>query len=98
MPLLSSKNAEFLHNEVPGIKISDTIRDRMAKCKDDPVQAGREGIDITKSLIDTALDLFNGIYLITPFLRYELTAELATYTRQRASKLRRSSYAENIIN
>ncbi len=98
MPLLSSKNAEFLHNEVPGIKISETIRDRMAKCKDDPIKAGREGIEITKSLIDAALDLFNGIYLITPFLRYELTAELAIYARQRASKLRRSSYAENIIN
>ncbi|MCQ6278916.1 bifunctional homocysteine S-methyltransferase/methylenetetrahydrofolate reductase [Bacillus sp. EB600] len=98
MPLLSGKNTEFLHNEVPGIKIADTIRDRMAKFKDDPIQASREGIEITKSLIDAALDLFNGIYLITPFLRYELTAELATYTRQRASKLRRSSYAENIIN
>ena len=98
MPLLSSKNAEFLHNEVPGIKISETIRDRMVKCKDDPIKAGREGIEITKSLIDAALDLFNGIYLITPFLRYELTAELAIYARQRASKLRRSSYAENIIN
>lgn len=98
MPLTSSKNAEFLHNEVPGIKIADSILNRMAKFKDDPIQAGREGIEITKSLIDTALDLFNGIYLITPFLRYELTAELAAYTRQRASKLRRSSYAENIIN
>src|SRR5213595_1644206 len=41
MPLLSSKNAEFLHNEVPGIKIADTIRDRMTKCKDDPIKAGR---------------------------------------------------------
>jgi homocysteine S-methyltransferase len=98
MPLLSSKNAEFLHNEVPGIKISDTIRNRMAKFSDDPIQAGREGIEITKSLIDTALDLFNGIYLITPFLRYELTAELAIYARQRASKLRRRNHAENTFN
>ena len=45
--------------------------------QDDPLQAAREGIEITKSLIDAALDLFNGIYLITPFLRYELTVELA---------------------
>ena len=68
--------------------------ERMAKYKDDPVQAGREGIAITKSLIDTALDLFNGIYLITPFLRYELTAELASYTRQRANKLRRVNHVK----
>lgn len=97
MPLTSSKNAEFLHNEVPGIKIADSIRNRMAQLSDDPIQAAREGIAITKSLIDTALDLFNGIYLITPFLRYELTAELALYTHQRASELRRSTYAENTI-
>jgi methionine synthase I (cobalamin-dependent)/5,10-methylenetetrahydrofolate reductase len=97
MPLTSSKNAEFLHNEVPGIKIADSIRDRMASLNDNPLQAAREGIEITKSLIDTALDLFNGIYLITPFLRYELTAELALYARQRGSELRRSNYAENTI-
>ncbi|WHY76653.1 bifunctional homocysteine S-methyltransferase/methylenetetrahydrofolate reductase [Neobacillus sp. WH10] len=97
MPLISSKNAEFLHNEVPGIKIADSIRDRMASLNDNPLQAAKEGIAITKSLIDTALDLFNGIYLITPFLRYELTVELALYARMRASELRGSSYAENII-
>ena len=97
MPLTSSKNAEFLHNEVPGIKIADSIRDRMALLNDNPLQAAREGIAITKSLIDIALDLFNGIYLITPFLRYELTAELAAYTNQRASEIRGDSYAENTI-
>ncbi|MEY2192780.1 bifunctional homocysteine S-methyltransferase/methylenetetrahydrofolate reductase [Neobacillus sp. BF23-41] len=97
MPLTSSKNAEFLHNEVPGIKIADTIRQRMAQLNDQPLQAAREGIAITKSLIDAALDLFNGIYLITPFLRYELTAELALYTHQRASELRGNNYAENTI-
>ncbi|MDR7239995.1 bifunctional homocysteine S-methyltransferase/methylenetetrahydrofolate reductase [Neobacillus drentensis] len=97
MPLTSSKNAEFLHNEVPGIKIADSIRQRMAQLSDDPLQAAKEGIAISKSLIDAALDLFNGIYLITPFLRYELTAELALYTRQRASELRRTNYAENTI-
>jgi homocysteine S-methyltransferase len=98
MPLLSSKNAEYLHNEVPGIKISDPIRERMAKCMDDPEKAGREGIAITKSLIDTALDLFNGIYLITPFLRYELTAELAIYARERANKVRGGNFVKNTFN
>ena len=68
MPLTSSKNAEFLHHEVPGIKIADSIRDTMAALKDDPIKAVQEGINITKSLIDTAAELFNGIYLITPFI------------------------------
>lgn len=97
MPLTGSRNAEFLHNEVPGIKISQSIRDRMAALNDHPLQAAREGIEITKSLIDTALDLFNGIYLITPFLRYELTTELAIYARQRASQVRGNNYVESSI-
>ncbi|WP_423799429.1 bifunctional homocysteine S-methyltransferase/methylenetetrahydrofolate reductase [Neobacillus sp. SAB-20_R2A] len=97
MPLTSSKNAEFLHNEVPGIKIADSIRERMAALHDNPIQAAKEGVEITKGLIDAALDLFNGIYLITPFLRYELTAELALYARQRACELRGNSYVETTI-
>ncbi|WP_147534872.1 bifunctional homocysteine S-methyltransferase/methylenetetrahydrofolate reductase [Bacillus marasmi] len=89
MPLTSYKNMEFLHHEVPGIKISDSIRESISKFKDDPVQAAQEGLVITKSLIDTALELFNGIYLITPFLRYELTVELADYTNKRIANLAR---------
>jgi methionine synthase / methylenetetrahydrofolate reductase(NADPH) len=97
MPLTGSRNAEFLHNEVPGIKISQSIRDRMSALNDQPLLAAREGIEITKSLIDTALDLFNGIYLITPFLRYELTTELAIYAKQRASQVRGNNYVESSI-
>jgi methionine synthase / methylenetetrahydrofolate reductase(NADPH) len=89
MPLTSYKNMEFLHHEVPGIKISDEIRESIAKYKDDPTKAAQEGLVITKSLIDTALELFNGIYLITPFLRYELTVELADYTNKKIAKLAR---------
>jgi methionine synthase / methylenetetrahydrofolate reductase(NADPH) len=98
MPLLSSKNTEFLHNEIPGIKISDSVRNQMAQLNDHPLLAIREGINITKTLIDAALDLFNGIYLITPFLRYELTVELALYARQRANEWRKNNYVENNYN
>ncbi|HYK73234.1 MAG TPA: bifunctional homocysteine S-methyltransferase/methylenetetrahydrofolate reductase [Pseudoneobacillus sp.] len=97
MPLTSSKNTEFLHNEVPGIKISDAIRNRMAIYKDHPSQASIEGQQIAKSLIDAALELFNGIYLITPFLRYELTVELAKYARERANAMRRNNHVQSII-
>jgi methionine synthase / methylenetetrahydrofolate reductase(NADPH) len=96
MPLISSRNAEFLHNEVPGIKIPQVVRDSMAAHEDNKLQAAREGIEITKSLIDVALDLFNGIYLITPFLRYELTTELALYANKRA-EVRRNIYVEDTI-
>ncbi|MCP3029227.1 bifunctional homocysteine S-methyltransferase/methylenetetrahydrofolate reductase [Halobacillus sp. A5] len=90
MPLTSSRNAEFLHNEVPGIKLSDDIRQCMENVSHDPALAQAEGIAIAKTLIDTAAELFNGIYLITPFLRYEITVELTNYikevTKQRAER------------
>ncbi|MGG3905226.1 bifunctional homocysteine S-methyltransferase/methylenetetrahydrofolate reductase [Geobacillus stearothermophilus] len=83
MPLVSARNADFLHHEVPGITLSDEIRARMAACGSDPVQAAKEGIAIAKSLIDAAFDLFNGIYLITPFLRYDMTVELVRYIHEK---------------
>ncbi|ADC51109.1 bifunctional homocysteine S-methyltransferase/5,10-methylenetetrahydrofolate reductase protein [Alkalihalophilus pseudofirmus OF4] len=84
MPLTSSRNAEFLHNEVPGIKLTDSIRRSMASCETKD-SAQLEGIKIAKSLIDTATQYFNGIYLITPFLRYEITAELTAYIEQKST-------------
>ncbi|MEB3751437.1 bifunctional homocysteine S-methyltransferase/methylenetetrahydrofolate reductase [Geobacillus icigianus] len=83
MPLVSARNAEFLHHEVPGITLSDDIRARMAACGDDPVRAAREGIAIAKALIDAAFDLFHGIYFITPFLRYDMTVELVRYIHEK---------------
>ena len=79
MPLTSSRNAEFLHNEVPGIKIADNIREKMRNAGNDKVKGKQEGIAVAKSLIDAAYDLFNGIYLITPFLNYEMSVELTEY-------------------
>lgn len=79
MPLTSARNAEFIHHEVPGIKLSESILDRMSAVGDNPILAQQEGIAIAKSLIDAAFELFNGIYLITPFLRYEITVELTNY-------------------
>ncbi|WP_458414364.1 bifunctional homocysteine S-methyltransferase/methylenetetrahydrofolate reductase [Schinkia sp. CFF1] len=83
MPIVSSQNAEFLHNEVPGIKLTDDIRTRMAHCGTDREKAAAEGIAIAKSLIDVALPLFKGIYLITPFMRYEISVELVKYIHEK---------------
>lgn len=74
MPLLHSRNAEFLHNEVPGIKIPENVRDRLRAVDE---KAGPAiGLELAKEIRATVLEHFNGIYLITPFLRYELSLEL----------------------
>nr|WP_106781466.1 bifunctional homocysteine S-methyltransferase/methylenetetrahydrofolate reductase [Lysinibacillus timonensis] len=81
MPLTSFRSAEFLHHEVPGIKLSDEVLVRMKSCEGNKVREAEEGLLIAKELLDTATKYFNGIYLITPFLRYELTNELMDYMK-----------------
>jgi methionine synthase I (cobalamin-dependent)/5,10-methylenetetrahydrofolate reductase len=78
-PLLNAKQTEFLHHEVPGIIIPDQIRSRMAGTEG--LQGRREGVEIAKDVVRAALDYFPGIYLITPFLAYDTTAELAQFVR-----------------
>lgn len=86
MPLTSSKNAEFLHHEVPGIQLSDHAREIMARCGNDKEKATQASLDLAKSLIDSAFQYFNGIYLITPFLRYDLTVALTKYINEKTDK------------
>jgi methionine synthase / methylenetetrahydrofolate reductase(NADPH) len=78
-PLLNAKQTEFLHHEVPGIIIPDQIRSRMAGTEG--LQGRRQGVEIAKDVVRAALDYFPGIYLITPFLAYDTTAELAQFVR-----------------
>ncbi|WP_309121359.1 bifunctional homocysteine S-methyltransferase/methylenetetrahydrofolate reductase [Paenibacillus sp.] len=82
MPFTSGRNAEYLHNEVPGITLSDDVRRRMAGLEG---EAGRQAsLGISKELLDVAMERFKGIYLITPFMAYEMTVELTKYVRERA--------------
>ncbi|OLN23622.1 bifunctional homocysteine S-methyltransferase/methylenetetrahydrofolate reductase [Domibacillus antri] len=86
MPLTTMRNAEFLHNEVPGIKLSDETLERMRACGDDKEASAKEGVQIAKELLDTAAELFNGLYIITPFLRHDMSTELIHYINELDAK------------
>lgn len=73
MPLASSRNAEFLHNEFPGIEIPLETRERMAKAGDAGQQ---EGVEIAWELLEYAWPHFAGVYIIPPFNRYQMALEL----------------------
>ena len=79
MPITSYNNAIFLHNEVPGIKLSEEFLSRLEEVKDDKELCQKIALEESKKLIDVALKHFNGIYLITPFTRADLTVELIDY-------------------
>lgn len=86
MPITSYRNALFLHNEIPGIKITDKVLAQMERTPD-PEKAKQLGINITKDLLDAAMDWFQGIYLITPFSFWQMSVELTQYIREKDQQL-----------
>lgn len=79
-PLVSHRNAEFMHNEIPGIQLTDDVRNKMSNAKKNNNEV-ETGISISKELILEAQKYFNGLCLVTPFQRYKITSELARFTK-----------------
>jgi methionine synthase I (cobalamin-dependent)/5,10-methylenetetrahydrofolate reductase len=73
MPLYGARHAAFLHNEVPGMSIPETIRARIEKAGG---QAPAEGVALAVELLRELRGLAQGAYLMPPFGRYELAAEI----------------------
>lgn len=81
LPLQNTRHAEFLHNEVPGIVLTDAIRRRMAEAGND----GRHvGIALARELIAAAKEYVQGIYMMPSFGRYEQAAAVLSVLREPA--------------
>jgi homocysteine S-methyltransferase len=70
LPLASSRNAEFLHNEVPGMQIPDPIRERMRNAGTGD-KARAEGIAIAQEALSATRHLVQGVYVMPPFGRVD---------------------------
>ena len=79
LPIVSRRHAEFLHNEVPGIEIPEEVRERVGRASDERA----EGIAIADELASQLAEQASGFYLIPPFHRYDLAAELIERIRSR---------------
>jgi 5,10-methylenetetrahydrofolate reductase len=75
LPLVSFKNAEFLHNEVPGMQIPEEIRERMRKAPPGP-EARKEGVRIAREMLFSVRERVQGAYLMPPLGKYELALEV----------------------
>jgi homocysteine S-methyltransferase len=80
LPLVSSRHAEFLHNEVPGITIPDAARARMRDAGAGGTEAGIEMADALLAQVEAEV---SGTYLMPSFGRYEQAAELVRRIRAR---------------
>lgn len=80
LPLVSTRHAEFLHNEVPGITIPDDARAAMRA-------AGERGSELGIKMADDLLGAMEaevaGTYIMPSFGRYEQCAELVRRIRAR---------------
>ena len=77
LPIASARHAEFLHNEVPGIDIPEEVRARIAGASDQRA----EGIRLAGELYAASVDRVAGAYLIPPFRRYDVAAEVVELLR-----------------
>ncbi|WP_206922187.1 bifunctional homocysteine S-methyltransferase/methylenetetrahydrofolate reductase [Alicyclobacillus suci] len=89
MPLTSLRNAEFLHYQVPGMTIPEPVLQQMREAS--PESAQEVGLAIARDLCDEACQYFNGLYLVTPFLKYDMTVSLTKYIRANTAAAVRSS-------
>ncbi|MEZ4460618.1 MAG: bifunctional homocysteine S-methyltransferase/methylenetetrahydrofolate reductase [bacterium] len=75
LPLASYRNAEFLHNEVPGMSVPDDIRERMQKAGSGP-EARREGVRIAQETLQAVAHRVVGAYIMPPLGRYAAALEI----------------------
>jgi homocysteine S-methyltransferase len=82
LPLRSYRNAEYLHNEVPGMFIPDAVRERMRVSQD----GATEGAMLAREMFASLRELpgVAGAYIM-PQGRYEIVAEIIRSVRETAS-------------
>jgi homocysteine S-methyltransferase len=73
LPLRSYKHADFLHNEVPGMRIPEKIREAIRNAGDHGSVAG---IQFAKEIIKESKPMVAGVYLMPPFQKYDIVKEL----------------------
>ncbi|HXM55881.1 MAG TPA: bifunctional homocysteine S-methyltransferase/methylenetetrahydrofolate reductase [Candidatus Dormibacteraeota bacterium] len=79
LPLRSARQAEYLHNEVPGISVPAELRDRLEQAGD---RAEALGADLAVDFLEAARTQVQGAYIIPSAGRYDLAARVVARTRE----------------
>jgi homocysteine S-methyltransferase len=76
-PLVSLRNAEFLANEVPGVRVPPEILERMRRASAEGREAGlAEGVTIAREMLAAVRDRVRGVQVSAPFGRVEVALEV----------------------
>jgi homocysteine S-methyltransferase len=67
-PLISFRNAEFMHNEVPGVNVTPDILERMRLASEKGKEEARDqGIAIARESLLAVRDVIQGVQVSAPF-------------------------------
>ncbi|WP_417911677.1 bifunctional homocysteine S-methyltransferase/methylenetetrahydrofolate reductase [Candidatus Electronema sp. TJ] len=80
-PLISARNAEFLHNEVPGITVPQELRSRLAQF-DQVADQRKAALEYTAELVSQIAPCIDGLYLISPLNKWEIALDFVVQARQ----------------
>jgi len=75
-PLASFRNAEFMNNEVPGVRVPPDVLDRMRSAATKET-ARAEGIAVARETLTMLLPHVQGVQIAAPFGRYRTAVEVA---------------------
>ncbi|MGH9897329.1 MAG: bifunctional homocysteine S-methyltransferase/methylenetetrahydrofolate reductase, partial [Pyrinomonadaceae bacterium] len=76
-PLVSYRNAEFLHNEVPGVCVTPSIMERMRVASEKGKEAARdEGLQIARESLQEVRELIQGVQVSAPFGNVKFALEV----------------------
>jgi homocysteine S-methyltransferase len=73
IPLRSFKHADFLHNEIPGMRIPEQVREQLRSAGKD---AGKVGVELSKEFLKEAKSMVAGVYIMPPFRKYHVVDEV----------------------
>jgi homocysteine S-methyltransferase len=79
LPVVSSRHAEFLHNEVPGMDVPEDVRRRLERAGPN---AEGEGLRMASELATGMREVAQGLYLVPQFHRFDLSAEIVEAARK----------------
>ncbi len=84
-PIISARNAEFLHNEVPGISVPESFRKKLARYEKVADQR-KVALDYIHQLVADIGSFVDGLYLISPLNKWDISLDFVKQARDASWK------------